>query len=44
MCKNCIFSEIKNDEYVFCKNIEKCVICTDKCKRFIKDSINLKEN
>lgn len=42
MCKYCIFSEIKNNDYVFCKNLERCVISTDRCKSFINYNIDEK--
>ena len=41
MCKNCIFSEIKNSEYVFCKNLERCILSTEAYKRFIEDNLSL---
>ena len=42
MCKNCIFSEIKNSEYVFCKNLERCIENTERCKKFIQNNILIK--
>ena len=37
MCKECIFSEDKNSEYVYCKNFERCMHCKDGCTKFIKN-------
>lgn len=41
-CQNCIFSEKKNEEFAYCKNFEKCVSNSDKCRKHRANTLRVK--